>query len=90
MVERLRGRRGKEQRARRLARTSGLCEHCLAAEPKRIAIATVVNHIVPLAHGGSDEDQNTENLCGECDRKTTAKQFNHRYKQPIGVDGWPV
>lgn len=85
MVQRLRGRAGQKQRARRLARTDGLCEHCLAQD--RVTLATVVNHIVPLVHGGSDEDDNTENLCKPCDKVATAKQFEHA--SPIegrGVD----
>lgn len=89
MTERLRGRAGMAQRQRRLARTSGLCEHCLTEG--RTTIATVVNHKVPLTHGGSDEDSNTENLCREHDLKATAKQFGFKPpKREIGVDGWPV
>jgi 5-methylcytosine-specific restriction protein A len=53
-------------------------------------VATVVNHIIPLAHGGSDEDSNTENLCRECDLIVTAEQFGYREpKKQIGADGWP-
>ena len=86
---RLRGRRGVEQRKRRLARTNGLCEHCLAEG--RTSLATVVNHKTPLAHGGSDEDENTENLCRACDLVETARQFGLRApRQEIGVDGWPI
>ncbi|MEZ0495144.1 HNH endonuclease signature motif containing protein [Sphingomonas sp. IW22] len=72
-VERLRGRAGQRQRLRRLRRTNGLCEHCLKEE--RVTIAAVVNHIVPLIQGGSDEDSNTENLCAAHDREATARQF---------------
>ncbi|MFS0736947.1 HNH endonuclease signature motif containing protein [Sphingomonas sp. 1P06PA] len=86
MIKRLRGSAGKAQRLRRLERTQGLCEHCRA---KGIAtIATVVDHIVPLAHGGSDNDSNTRNLCRECDRDATAAQFGHRKVVRIGLDGW--
>lgn len=88
MTERLRGRKGVEQRKRRLRRTNGLCEMCLV-EGKTV-IATVVNHKIPLAHDGSDDDYNTENLCGDHDRIVTARQFGHKVKQEIGVDGWPV
>jgi len=55
-----------------------------------VTVATVVNHIIPLAHGGSDEDENTENLCAECDKVVTAEQFGHKRKAVIGSDGWPV
>ncbi|MCP3729270.1 HNH endonuclease [Sphingomonas sp. MG17] len=80
-VERKRGRAGQAQRLRRLKRTNGLCERCLGIgrwvgrSPKRTRAAARVNHIVPLIHGGSDEDDNTENLCRSCDIEVTAEQF---------------
>ena len=83
---RLRGRAAVEQRKRRLKRTNGLCERCL---PKLVRAATVVDHIKPLALGGSDEDGNTRNLCKPCHDEVTAEQFGHRLKQEIGRDGWP-
>ena len=91
VVERKRGRAGQEQRARRMERTNWLCEMCLAEGVTRSA--TVVNHKTPLAHGGSDEDETTENLCPEHDAEVTAKQFGH--KVPIkgkgtGRDGRPT
>lgn len=82
--KRLRGRAGQEQRARRLARTDGLCEHCLAEG--RSTIATVVNHKLPLARGGDDIDENTENLCAHHDAKVTAEQFGKRDPTTRGVD----
>lgn len=88
MVERLRGRRAVEQRLRRLRRTHGLCEECL--KEGRTEVATVVNHKIPLIHGGSDEDDNTENLCKRHDDIITAKQFGFKLKPTIGADGWPT
>ena len=88
MIERLRGRAGVAQRRRRLARTNGLCERCLAKG--KTAIATVVDHIKPLALGGTDEDENTRNLCDPCHAEVTAEQFDHRQQQAIGDDGWPL
>lgn len=96
MAERLRGRAAVKQRQRRMDRTGWLCERCKGIGRwkgkglGRARPAKVVNHIIPLAHGGSDDDDNTENLCAECDRFVTAQQFGQRYKQPIGVDGWPT
>lgn len=89
--KRIRGRTGQKMRARRLARTGGLCEHCLAED--RVTLATVVNHITPLARGGEDVDENTENLCAEHDAIVTARQFGKA--QPIegkgvGRDGRPT
>jgi 5-methylcytosine-specific restriction protein A len=87
MVDRLRGRAAVAQRKRRMQRTNGLCEMCL---PDIVKPATVVDHIKPLAHGGSDEDGNTRNLCDEHHAEVTARQFGKRYRPPIGVDGRPI
>nr|WP_245843028.1 HNH endonuclease [Sphingomonas laterariae] len=47
--------------------------------PKGVTrLAAVVDHIKPLAHGGSDEDSNTRNLCDSCHAEVTAEQFGHR------------
>lgn len=76
MTERLRGRAGQRQRQRRLDRTDGLCEWC--NDRGFPVLATVVDHIKPLALGGSDEDSNTRNLCNDCHADATAFQFGHR------------
>jgi 5-methylcytosine-specific restriction protein A len=85
---RLRGRAGKEQRRRRLARTGGLCERCQSRG--RVVVATVVDHIKPLALGGSDEDSNTRNLCDPCHTDVTAEQFGHEATVAFGADGLPT
>lgn len=89
--DRIRGTTGQKLRQRRLARTNGLCEHCLTEGVT--TLATVVNHKLPLAHGGLDVDENTENLCGRHDAIVTAAQFGKA--QPvkakgIGRDGRPT
>lgn len=76
------------QRKRRLARSNYLCEWCLKAG--RAIVADVVDHIVPLAHGGPDTDDNTRNLCNDHHREATAQQFGHRIKVRTGLDGWPA
>ena len=58
-----RGRGGQRDRARCLARTSGLCEHRLDEGVTRLA--DIVDHTIPLAKRGPDEDWNTRNLCRE-------------------------
>lgn len=87
MAERLRGRAAVAQRARRLRRTLGLCEDCQAKG--RNVPASVVDHIIPLAHGGSDEDENTRNLCDPCHAIRTAEQFGFKARVTIGLSGWP-
>lgn len=89
-VQRLRGRAGVEQRRRRMERSGWLCEMCLAEG--RTTLATVVNHKVPLAKGGSDLDSNTENLCARHDAEVTARQFGHRAPindRGVDVEGRP-
>jgi len=80
-----------------MERTHWLCERCAGlgrwqgvTKVIRYVRAKIVNHIIPLAHGGSDEDENTENLCRECDLIVTAEQFGHRPRVTVGLDGWPV
>jgi 5-methylcytosine-specific restriction protein A len=87
MAERLRGRAAVAQRIRRLRRTKGLCELCLAKG--RIEVATEVDHIKPLAKGGDDTDENTQNLCRDCHAEKTARDFGHKAKMRIGPSGWP-
>jgi 5-methylcytosine-specific restriction protein A len=87
MAERLRGRQAVEQRRRRMMRTDWLCERC--REKGKLTPATVVDHIVPLARGGSDQDANTRNLCDGCHRDATAEQFGYRKRVRIGLSGWP-
>jgi hypothetical protein len=69
MAERLRGRAGVEQRRRRL-RAEPICRHCKERGITRVA--TVPDHIQPLALGGTDEDGNVQCLCAECHEIKTA------------------
>lgn len=66
---RVRGRKGVAMRRRRLAREP-CCRHC--AERGIVTLATVVDHIVPLAFGGTDTDDNVQSLCRDCDAVKTA------------------
>jgi 5-methylcytosine-specific restriction protein A len=59
----------------------------------RTELATVVNHIVPLAHGGEDIDDNTENLCDRHDDIVTAQQFGKAAPiegRGVGANGRPT
>lgn len=87
VTERLRGRAGQRQRARRL-RLYPLCRRCL--EHGRTTATEIINHVVPLALGGADTDENCEGLCKPCDVIVTAEQFGHREPVTFGLDGWPV
>lgn len=87
MADRLRGRAAVIQRLRRL-QAEPLCRDCAAKG--RIREATVPDHIVPLTHGGSDEDSNIRCLCADCHQARTAEQFGHRRRVATGPDGWPI
>ena len=84
---RLRGRAAVEQRRRRL-QAEPLCRDCKARG--KVTASTVPDHIVPLAHGGSDDDSNIRCLCQPCHEARTAEQFGFRRRIAIGFDGWPV
>lgn len=88
MTERLRGKAGVQQRKRRMERTHWLCEWCEAKGITRTA--TVVDHSIPLIMGGKDVDENTRNLCVDCNAKATAEQFGYQVRPTIGADGWPI
>jgi 5-methylcytosine-specific restriction protein A len=70
--KRLRGRRGVQQRRRRLD-AEPLCRICAGAG--RTTIATRVDHIKPLALGGLDLDANCRSLCVPCHTAVTREQF---------------
>lgn len=84
---RLRGRKAVKQRKRRLE-AEPLCRDCKANG--HITPATVPDHIIPLAKGGTDEDSNIRCLCAECHEKRTREQFGQRECRATGTDGWPL
>lgn len=73
-----------------MARSNGLCQDCLNANPRRLQRADVVDHILPLAKGGDDVDSNTRNLCNPCHEKRTGEQFGFKHRPTIGHDGWGI
>ena len=58
------GRPWRRKRARILARDGKLCQPCKAAG--RLTLATQVDHIVPKAEGGTDEEDNLQAICAPC------------------------
>jgi 5-methylcytosine-specific restriction protein A len=87
MAVRLRGRAGMSQRRRRLA-NEPLCRDCM--ERGKVTAATVPDHVIPLAKGGSDTDDNIRCLCASCHTQRTAEQFGYKVRNEIGLDGWPI
>lgn len=75
---RLRGRRLQREREQLFAREP-LCRQC--REAGRTRLATIRDHIVPLAEGGTDAPTNIQPLCRECsDIKTAAEARRGRQR----------
>ena len=68
---RVRGRRLQAMRAA-LFTSEPLCRAC--KQQGRVTAATIRDHIKPLAEGGTDDDDNIQPLCDDCnDRKTAGE-----------------
>ena len=73
IVTRIRGRELQRRRRALFARNKW-CVHC--ADMGRQTLATIRDHIVPLAEGGSEDDTNIQGLCLDCsDRKTETESL---------------
>ena len=84
---RIQGRAGQKLRARRLA-NDPLCRMC--AEHGLYIKADVIDHIVALANGGTDTDDNCQPLCTKHHEQKTAQDLGYKAKPQTGVDGWPI
>ena len=84
------GRAHQKARAELLAREP-LCRLCLAKTPPRTTAATIADHIIPRAKGGSGDISNLQPVCADChDDKTRADLGWKARRKPIGLDGWPI
>ena len=84
---RLRGRALQERRARWFA------DHPLCVEHERrgeVAVATELDHPVPLALGGADDETNLQGLCGVCHLAKSIRERGDAPRPRFGTDGWPV
>lgn len=59
-------------RVRILARDGGLCQPCLA--DGKVHSGTEVDHIVPKANGGTDDDANLQTICRSRHQAKTAAE----------------
>ena len=79
-------------RARVLQRDGHLCQPCKAKG--RPTPATQVDHIMPKAKGGTEDDDNLQAICCDChDAKTkieSAEAQGRKVRPKIGLDGWPA
>ena len=67
--KRVSGRRLQRARAELFGREP-LCREC--SKTGRVALASIRDHIRPLAEGGTDDDGNIQPLCGPCSDVKTA------------------
>lgn len=59
-------------RARILQRDRHICQSCI--KDSRPVPASTVDHIIPKAHGGTDEESNLQALCWPCHKRKTATE----------------
>lgn len=77
-VDRIRG-RANQRRRERILSAQPLCVLCQAEG--RVALATEVDHVVPLWAGGSEDDSNLAGLCSACHRAKSAKEAVERFRK---------
>ncbi|WP_299312384.1 HNH endonuclease signature motif containing protein [uncultured Halomonas sp.] len=66
------GRPWRRRRDRVLQRDKGLCQPCL--QQGRVTPATEVDHILNIARGGSESDDNLQAICAACHREKTQRE----------------
>lgn len=77
-TKRITGRKLQAMRAALFTREP-LCAEC--KRHGRVTLATLRDHITPLAEGGLDEESNTQGLCHDChEEKTLAEALRGRAK----------
>lgn len=73
-----------------LERDCYLCQ-CPECQAKgRVREAQEVDHIVPIAFGGTDEPSNLRAVNKQCHRRITIMQRGDKPKPRIGADGYPI
>jgi 5-methylcytosine-specific restriction protein A len=77
-----------------LDRDSGLCQPCWDGTPRRVTLASQVDHIVAKANGGTDDLSNLRAICGPCHALKTIHDAGRnprlRKRPTIGLSGWPI
>lgn len=82
------GHKWRKLRARILNRDGHLCVLCRAEG--KATMATTVDHIVPKAKDGTDDEGNLRSLCDEHHKAKTAEDSGRPLSPRVGADGWPV
>jgi 5-methylcytosine-specific restriction protein A len=83
------GRDHRKARAELLAREP-LCRLCQQKNPPRITAATIADHIVPRAKGGTGDISNLQPVCANCHDDKTRQDLGWKPRRKrIGLSGWP-
>jgi 5-methylcytosine-specific restriction endonuclease McrA len=83
------GRRHRELRDK-LLKQEPTCRYCRQKNPPRITLATIADHVVPIAKGGAVHDiNNLAPACPDCHDAKTRRDNGWKAKPRIGLDGWP-
>lgn len=70
-----------------LARDEMLCQPCLAKN--KLTKATEVDHIIPKAQGGTDDESNLQSICEDCHRDKTILDRGQKPRPRIDSKGNP-
>ena len=87
-IERQRGRKAVESRARIMRRDCGLFQQC--KRNNSLTMATQVDHIVAITNGGDDSEANKEALCDECHRIKTIEDLGFKVPESCDTTGHPT
>lgn len=71
-TERGYGWKWQKQRKRIIARDNGLCQPCMR-QNKYIKFDEI-DHVIPKAQGGTDDDDNLECICIDCHKQKTQRE----------------
>lgn len=80
---------GREHRRLRaeLLRREPICRLCMAKG--RITVATIADHVTPIAKGGAVHDiNNLQPVCALCHQDKSNADRGFRVKRHIAADGW--
>lgn len=75
-------------RLRILIRDKHLCQPCL--RQGRVHPADQVDHRIPKAQGGTDDEANLQAICTPCHKAKTAEEAGGRPTVGSDPDGWPL
>lgn len=73
-------------RQRVLSRDGGICQHCLR-ESGAVHVGNEVDHRVPKAQGGTDDESNLQTICRAAHRAKTQAEANGATPGGVQISG---